>query len=160
MSDNPFRHLPAVNDIVETGLVQELLQRHDHDLVVGVIRAELADCRRRVGRGEVLDGEITPDVLAASVARRLALELRPKMRPVINATGIVLHTNLGRAPVGEEAARAAYEASRGYLNLELDLETGTRSSRQSAIREWVCRLTGAHSPPAVKHNSPPPATPL
>jgi L-seryl-tRNA(Ser) seleniumtransferase len=153
MSDNPFRHLPAVNDIIETTVVQELLLRHDHDLVVGVIRAELADCRRRLGLGEGEGSAITTEALAASVARRLALELRPKLRTVINATGIVLHTNLGRAPVGEEAARAAYEASRGYLNLELDLETGTRSSRQSAIREWVCRLTGSESATAVNNNA-------
>jgi L-seryl-tRNA(Ser) seleniumtransferase len=79
--------------------------------------------------------------------------LRPKLRPVINATGIVLHTNLGRAPAAEEAAQAAYEAARGYLNLELDLETGKRSSRQIAIREWVCRLTGAESATAVNNNA-------
>jgi L-seryl-tRNA(Ser) seleniumtransferase len=153
MSDNPYRHLPSVNDVVETALVQELRQRHDHDVIVGVIRGELADCRRRLAQGESVNGQVTAATLAETVARRLAVELRPKLRGVINATGIVLHTNLGRAPVAEEAARAAYEAARGYLNLELDLETGTRSSRQSAIREWVCRLTGAESATAVNNNA-------
>jgi L-seryl-tRNA(Ser) seleniumtransferase len=66
---------------------------------------------------------------------------------------VILHTNLGRAPIAEEAARAAYEAGRGYLNLELDLSTGKRSSRQLAIREWVCRLTGAESATAVNNNA-------
>src|SRR5438309_8503379 len=61
--------------------------------------------------------------------------------------------NLGRAPIAEEAAQAAFEAARGYLNLELDLETGKRSSRQVAIREWVCRLTGAESATAVNNNA-------
>src|SRR5205807_3357790 len=84
---------------------------------------------------------------------RLGQEFRPKLRPVINATGIVLHTNLGRAPTAEAAAQAAYEGARGYLNLELDLETGKRSSRQVAIREWVCRLTGAESATAVNNNA-------
>jgi L-seryl-tRNA(Ser) seleniumtransferase len=79
--------------------------------------------------------------------------LRPKLQTLINATGIILHTNLGRAPIAEEAAHAAYEAARGYLNLELDLETGKRSSRQLAIREWVCRLTGAESATAVNNNA-------
>src|SRR5262249_15087239 len=94
---------------------------------------------------------------AAAVAERVVAALeqaaRPKLRAVINATGIVLHTNLGRAPVAEAAARAAYEAARGYLNLELDLDTGKRSSRQVAIREWVCRLTGAESATAVNNNA-------
>jgi L-seryl-tRNA(Ser) seleniumtransferase len=91
--------------------------------------------------------------VAVAVAERLGRETLPKLRSVINATGIVLHTNLGRAPVAEEAARAAYEAARGYLNLELDLETGKRSSRQNAVREWVCRLTGAEAATAVNNNA-------
>jgi L-seryl-tRNA(Ser) seleniumtransferase len=72
---------------------------------------------------------------------------------VINATGIVLHTNLGRAPLADSAAAAAQAAAAGYLNLELDLETGKRSSRQSAIRDWVCQLTGAESATAVNNNA-------
>ncbi|MBI1831053.1 MAG: L-seryl-tRNA(Sec) selenium transferase, partial [Planctomycetes bacterium] len=64
-----------------------------------------------------------------------------------------LHTNPGRAPMAEEAAQAAYEAARRYLNLELDLETGKRSSRQNPIREWVCRLTGAESATVVNNNA-------
>jgi L-seryl-tRNA(Ser) seleniumtransferase len=79
--------------------------------------------------------------------------MRPKLRTVINATGIVLHTNLGRSPIAEEAAKAAYEAARGYLNLELDLDSGKRSSRQIAVRDWLCRLTGAESATAVNNNA-------
>ncbi len=89
--------------------------------------------------------------MAVRVARRLERESRPRLRPVVNATGVVLHTNLGRAPMAEAAARAAGDAARGYLNLELDLETGKRSSRQNAVREWVCRLTGAESATAVNN---------
>src|SRR4029077_17964381 len=70
-----------------------------------------------------------------------------------NATGIILHTNLGRAPLAASAARAAAEAGAGYLNLELDLHTGKRSSRQDAVREWICRLTGAESATAVNNNA-------
>jgi L-seryl-tRNA(Ser) seleniumtransferase len=153
MSANPFRDLPAVNDVLELAPVQSLAREHAHDVIVSAIRAELADLRQRVGRGEELDGVGTAESVAVRVAERLGRELRPRLRPVINATGIVLHTNLGRAPVAEEAARAAYEAARGYLNLELDLETGKRSSRQLAIRDWVCRLTGAESATAVNNNA-------
>jgi L-seryl-tRNA(Ser) seleniumtransferase len=79
--------------------------------------------------------------------------VQPKLVEVINATGIVLHTNLGRAPIAPEAAEAARHAGAGYLNLELDLETGKRSSRPLAVREWVCRLTGAESATVVNNNA-------
>src|SRR2546427_2851651 len=133
--------------------VRALVSQHSHELIVAAIRDELSELRRRLGQGELVDGQGSAELVAARVVERLGRELKPKLRPVINATGIVLHTNLGRAPIAEEAAQAAYEAARGYLNLELDLETGNRSSRQLAIREWVCRLTGAESATAVNNNA-------
>jgi len=150
---NPFRSLPSVNAILDLPAVQALQPRHAHELIVGAIRQEIDEARQRLAQGEVLDGQMDADAVAARIEQRLTRELRPKLRRVINATGIVLHTNLGRAPVAEEAAKAAYEAARGYLNLELDLETGQRSSRQDAIREWICRLTGAESATAVNNNA-------
>ena len=151
MAENPLRSLPSVNDVVETAAVRA--GAHDHALVVAAIRDELAECRSRVARGEALDGTVTADAVAERALRRLDRELRPKLRTVINATGIVLHTNLGRAPIALGAAKAAHEVAHAYLNLELDLDTGTRSSRQDAIREWVCRLTGAESATAVNNNA-------
>jgi L-seryl-tRNA(Ser) seleniumtransferase len=153
MSSNQFRNLPAVNDLLQLESVKALTGRHDHDLVVAAARAELADLRQRIGQGETVDGQSTAASVAERVAVRLERELRPKLRAVINATGIVLHTNIGRAPIAPEAADAAREAACGYLNLELDLETGKRSSRPLAIREWVCRLTGAESATAVNNNA-------
>jgi L-seryl-tRNA(Ser) seleniumtransferase len=153
MSTNPFRDLPSVNEVLAAPAAQALAGAHAHEVIVGAVRLEIAELRQRLARGERIDGQAGPDALAARVAERLGRELRPKLRAVINATGIVLHTNLGRAPVAEEAARAAYEAARGYLNLELDLGTGKRSSRQSAVREWLCRLTGAESATAVNNNA-------
>src|SRR5262245_16071710 len=151
MTDNPFRRLPAVNDVLAAAALRELAGRHAHEHVVAAVREELNELRRRLSAGEVA----VPD--AAAVAERAAARLgqafRPKLVGVINATGIVLHTNLGRAPVAEEAAKAAQEAASGYLNLELDLGSGQRSSRQDAIREWVCRLTGAESATAVNNNA-------
>jgi L-seryl-tRNA(Ser) seleniumtransferase len=153
MGDNPFRHLPSVNEILDSSPVQALAQTHAHDVIVAAIRLELAALRQRLSQGNAVDGRAQAEAVAARVAARLRQEFRPKLRGVINATGIVLHTNLGRAPLAEEAAQAAYEAARGYLNLELDLESGKRSSRQSAIREWICRLTGAESATAVHNNA-------
>jgi L-seryl-tRNA(Ser) seleniumtransferase len=153
MTDNPYRNLPSVNDVLAAAAVQALAASHAHDAIVTAIRAELGELRNRLGRGELIDGRASAEVVAGRVAERLGREYRPKLRGVINATGIVLHTNLGRAPIAEEAARAAHDAAHGYLNLELDLDTGKRSSRQVAVREWVCRLTGAESATAVNNNA-------
>ena len=151
MGDNLFRNLPAVNDILAAPALRALAERHAHDRIVAAARDELAELRNEIGEGAVPDGRVDAEAIAARAAERLEREHRPKLRRVINATGVVLHTNLGRAPMAEEAAHAAYEAAHGYLNLELDLETGKRSSRQNAVRDWVCRLTGAESATAVNN---------
>jgi L-seryl-tRNA(Ser) seleniumtransferase len=153
MSQSPYRHLPAVNDLLNASAFAPVLAVNSHDTVVAAIRHELDQMRARITQGEGIDGELQPDGIANRVTERLQRDLQPRLRSVINATGIVLHTNLGRAPMAEEAAKAAYEAARGYLHLELDLETGKRSSRQNPIREWVCRLTGAESATVVNNNA-------
>jgi L-seryl-tRNA(Ser) seleniumtransferase len=152
-SDNPFRNLPAVSDVLKLPGVAALQTRHAHERIVEAIRAELTDVRGRLAQGQDLNGECTAESVAAGAAKRLEHDLQPRLRTVINATGIVLHTNLGRAPMAEEAARAAYEAARAYLNLELELDSGKRSSRQQPIREWVQRLTGAESATVVNNNA-------
>ena len=153
MAANPFRNLPAVNDILNALPMRALTLTHTHDAMVGAIRAELSELRERLVHGELANGQTDAASIAVRAAARLERESRVKLRTVINATGIVLHTNLGRSPIAEEAAKAAHEAAHGYLNLELDLDTGKRSSRQVAIREWVCRLTGAESATAVNNNA-------
>lgn len=150
---NPLRNLPSVSQVLETPLILGLGNDYAHEQVVAAVRQEIGDLRKRMSQGMDVDGEAGVEQIAERVTCRLRSNSRPKLTPVINATGIILHTNLGRAPVAEEAARAAYEAARGYLNLEMDLETGKRSSRQAAIREWVCQLTGAESATAVNNNA-------
>ncbi len=150
---NPYRHLPAVNDVLQLPSLAELVARHGHDGVVAAVRAELAEVRRRLSLGDSPNGECSADAIAQRAASRLERSVQPRLRTVINATGIVLHTNLGRAPMAHEAGKAAYDAACGYLNLELDLETGKRSSRQNPIRDWVTQLTGAESATVVNNNA-------
>ena len=115
-------------------------------------RAELDGLRRAI-----LDGACSAlpglDDLAAATAARARAACRPHLRAVINGTGVVLHTNLGRAPLGEEAARAVYEAARGYSNLEYDVAAGKRGSRFSHVEPLICTLTGAEAALAVNNNA-------
>ena len=149
MPDNPFRRLPSVAKVLDLPAVAAARTRHPHAAVADAVRVELDALRARLTAGESADAD--PDSLAARAVARLDLSLLPQLRPVINATGIVLHTNLGRSPLHESAALAAYQAARGYTNLELSLTTGKRGSRQDPIRDGVKRLTGAEAATAVNN---------
>lgn len=148
---NPFRRLPSVAKLLDLPALAEVRSRHPHDAVAAAARAEVEALRAKLAAGEGVDGLVEPHAMADRIAARLATDAAPKIRPVINATGIVLHTNLGRAPLHEEAARAAYEAARGYLNLEINLETGKRGSRQASVRAGIRSITGAESATAVNN---------
>ena len=151
MPDNPYRNLPAVGEVLAAPTASNLIREHGHEPTVAVIRGILGGLRDRLRSEEILDGELSSGAIADRAADLLAKKNGPRFRPVINATGIVLHTNLGRAPLAAVAADAARAAAAGYLNLELDLVSGQRSSRQDAIREWICGLTGAESATAVNN---------
>jgi L-seryl-tRNA(Ser) seleniumtransferase len=146
---NAFRSLPSVNDVLAVMTCR--VPSYIHSVYVEAIRQELDVLRARLHAGESLDGAVNPEAIAAAVEKRIESNDRLRLRPVINATGIVLHTNLGRAPIPDIAARAAFEAARGYSNLEMDLETGDRSSRTNGIRRTLCQLTGAESATAVNN---------
>jgi L-seryl-tRNA(Ser) seleniumtransferase len=146
---NPYRQLPSVAKLLEHPAVVAARSRHAHADVAAAARAEIDELRTRLAASS--DGPPDLDDLAARVVARLDAGAVPRLRPVINATGVVLHTNLGRSPLHEEAARAAYEAARGYLNLELELDTGKRSSRQNAVRDGIRRITGAEAATAVNN---------
>jgi L-seryl-tRNA(Ser) seleniumtransferase len=151
MPPNPFRQIPPVNSLLEASAVRALEPLHGREVVAGAVRAELDLLRERLKAGETLDGEVSVHAIASRVIARIEASAANTIRTVINATGIVLHTNLGRAPLSEAAARAAYDAGRSYVNLELDLATGKRSSRQNPIREVLCPLLGCESATAVNN---------
>jgi L-seryl-tRNA(Ser) seleniumtransferase len=146
---NPFRALPSVTALLDAPALVAARARHPHAAITAAARAALDALRTRLASGEPL--AIGPDALAAEIAAALDAEAVPRLRPVINATGVVLHTNLGRSPLHEEAARAAYEAARGYLNLELDLATGKRTNRQLTVRAGLKAITGAESATVVNN---------
>lgn len=145
---NPLRALPSVDRLLQHPLLAEA--ELDPALLTALAREELA-----AARAAVRAGAPPPDVgvLAAGVRARAEALSRSSLRPVINATGVIIHTNLGRAPLSA-AARAAMEAvARGYSNLEFDLEEGVRGSRHAHLEELLRRVTGAEAGIAVNNNA-------
>jgi L-seryl-tRNA(Ser) seleniumtransferase len=144
-----LRNLPSMTELLDAPALAAARQRHPHAAVAAAARAALDSLRSQILAGETRPIDL--GALAAAAATALDAQVAPALRPVINATGVVLHTNLGRSPMHETAARAAYEAARGYLNLELDLATGKRSSRQGNVRAGLLQITGAEAATAVNN---------
>jgi L-seryl-tRNA(Ser) seleniumtransferase len=127
-------------------LVREAACDAPHALCVREARATLAERR---ARGE----HATASALAPELRRRVRAALEPSLRPVLNATGVVLHTNLGRAPLADAALARVHAVAEGYSNLELDLATGGRGSRQDHVAALACELTGAEAALCVNNGA-------
>lgn len=147
MADNPLRRLPSVHQVLNDPAVLELISQFGHDSVVDVTRIVLDQWRERIRQGTQAAEFTLIQLLKTALEQRES----PKLCTVINATGVLLHTNLGRAPLAESAVRAVSAAAGGYLNLELDLETGKRAHRQDVVRGWLCRLLGCESATVVNN---------
>lgn len=141
VSDNPYRDLPSVDVLaarIETNL--------PHPLVVDLARLAIAEARSRISNGEAPDAETVATELVRTTERSAGVGL-------VNATGVLLHTNLGRAPWSPRAIESATEAAAGYSNLEIDIATGERSRRGSYVEGLLCRLTGAEAAMVVNNNA-------
>ena len=145
-----LRALPQVQRLLEMPGALALIREFSRPGVTAALRGTLDHVRATLRRGEPVPA---PADLLNEARRRLIEERRPVLRRAINAAGIVLHTNLGRAPLAAEAVEAAAEAARGYSNLEFDLEAGTRGSRTQGIEPLLCALTGAEAALAVNNNA-------
>lgn len=149
-NQDELRKLPSVDRLLQSEAVAALAARWGHDLTVDAAREALD-----AARTEVLGGADCPSAhdLVDDVGRRLAARLRPTLLPAVNATGVIVHTNLGRAPLSAEARAAMDEVAVGYSNLEYDLEAGRRGSRYVHAEEILCRLTGAEAALVVNNNA-------
>jgi L-seryl-tRNA(Ser) seleniumtransferase len=149
-----LRHLPKVDSVLGHPSVQELEGKVPELTLKKAVRDEIEARRAAVLAGELNDKSgISLDVVAESAARRAQLEDRPRLRKVINATGVVIHTNLGRSPLPDSAIRQIELAAQGYSNLEYDIEGGKRGSRDDLVEELLCRLTGAEAATVVNNNA-------
>jgi L-seryl-tRNA(Ser) seleniumtransferase len=147
---NSLRNLPSVDQLLQNTAAQAWVPDYGRALVVEAMRAALESARLGYRKGDPV-----PDADALLEAARQALDgwTAPTLLPVINATGVILHTNLGRAPLSRAALEAVQAAAQGYATLEYDLESGKRGSRLAHAEELVKRLTGAEAAIVVNNNA-------
>ncbi len=142
--------LPAVYEILAHPRLAALAAKIDHALLVAEIQGRLAQHRKALRT----DGGVVPDTdtVAEEVAKSVEDWFEPRLKPVINLSGTLLHTNLGRSPLSE-AAVAAMAAASGTVNLEYDLDAGQRGNRDTLVEELLCRLSGAEAATVVNNNA-------
>src|SRR5512143_1937860 len=140
-----LRRIPSVDEVLASASMQRLLERQPRWADVEAVREVLTAWREHTlagaARPEARQALLEPQAIRASVEELTARKTAPSLRPVINATGVVLHTNLGRAPLAPSALAALAAAARGYSNLEFDLDAGHRGSRQVHVERLLCALT-------------------
>ena len=147
-----LRGLPKVDELLRSPELEALRLEYGDSTLTGSIRKEVDALRQKILAQQltVLPGR---EELLHRVRMRALRDSRPSLRRVINGTGIILHTNLGRACLSEKAAQAAADTARQYSNLEYDISMGRRGSRYVHVEERLCRLTGAESALVVNNNA-------
>jgi L-seryl-tRNA(Ser) seleniumtransferase len=137
-----YRRLPQLGDLLESAAGRAWAESYPRDLVAGCARAAMDTIRAEIAAGRHTEASLDQRLEGweAAVEAELAAALRPSLRRVINATGVILHTNLGRAPLGKAALARMAEVAGGYCNLELDLATGDRGWRDAHVEGLLCRV--------------------
>jgi L-seryl-tRNA(Ser) seleniumtransferase len=147
---NPLSQLPSVDRLLSAAPLAALVDLHGRAVVTAMVRDVLAATRAPVKDGAPLPAEAA---LIEKVGAGVTAKMRPGLRPVFNLTGTVLHTNLGRAPLPEEAVQALVAAARSPCALEYDIASGGRGDRDDIVNELLCELTGAEAATVVNNNA-------
>ena len=150
MTTQLLRNLPSVERVVSSDILAAAVATYGREWLVDLTRDALAQARQ-----DILAGGEPPclDDIAEAVRHAVDELVTPSPRPLINATGVVIHTNLGRAPLSKSAIAAATAVSRGYSDLEIDLESGRRGSRQAHLQSLLRQITGAEAALVVNNNA-------
>ena len=149
-----FRSIPKVDILLEEQEIQDLIDAYGREFVMDVIREEMDALRTFIGKCEEEEkAKAQIGMLTQNIKRHAGKLHEPNMKMVINGTGTVLHTNLGRAPISKEHVERLAGIVSGYSNLEYNLEAGARGERYSHFEKLLCKLTGAEAAMAVNNNA-------
>ncbi len=153
MANKVFKSIPSVNELLESPQLRGLVDKVSHTVVVSEVRTFLDALRSEIKMAADEMNVPAPSDLAERIAKWIISDQQPRLQPVINATGILLHTGLGRAPLAQSALDHVATVAGGYASVEVDLETGGRSQRVKAVESLLTELTGAEAAAVVNNNA-------
>lgn len=145
--------LPSVDRVLRWPAMRPHLERYGASRTTEAVREALENARERISAGAPAEDAASVETLVSAISTRLSQRFAPALRPVFNLTGTIVHTNLGRAPLSEEAIREMAVAAASPTNLEFDLETGRRGDRDAVVEAQIRRLTGAEAATVVNNNA-------
>jgi len=145
-----LRLLPSVYELLHSDSGQQLIERYSRSMTLQAIRTSIAQARLHIREGATCP---SPDELLSTAEQILDEHQRPSLQAIINGTGVIINTNLGRSPLSKEALQAVQRVAGGYSNLEYELETGERGSRHSHVSALLCELTGAEAALVTNNNA-------
>lgn len=148
-----LRLIPSVDKLMADTHLTRLKELYSDEMVKRMVREALEGLRSEVAKGEAAGADFGPEALAFRVEKLLRQRVGRKLVPVINATGVIVHTNLGRSPLSRRVAERIAEAAESYSNLEYNLERGKRGERNAHLRQIMLELTGAEAVLAVNNNA-------
>ncbi len=149
-AQNELRKLPGIDKLISDKQIAELRQEFRHEVIVDVARSYLEELRTKVTNGSPISSY---NDIVDTIAKHIKSLGIVGPKPLLNATGVILHTNLGRAPLSDEALSAMKTASEGYSNLEFDLSSGKRGTRHAHLEQLLCLLSGAEDAMVVNNNA-------
>src|SRR6266567_3139120 len=150
IDQNQLRLLPSIDELLQSSGGAGLIAQYSRGMTLHAIRAALAQARLDIFNGSTCPSS---EQLLAAAEQTLQQVMQPHLRSVINATGVIINTNLGRAPLSQEALQAVQQVSGGYSNLEYDLEQGERGSRHVHVAALLRELTGAEAAIVTNNNA-------
>lgn len=151
-SQELFRSIPKVDEVLQSPQMIEYAEQAPRSVLLNATRSTLEDIRSDIAQAKRTSPVVLSEVLT-EIRSRAEILMQASLRRVINATGIIVHTNLGRSILADEAAAAVQEVASAYSTLEYDLQSGERGSRHSHVEDLLCELTGAEAAFAVNNNA-------
>jgi len=152
-----LRKIPSVDEFLSKKEIIDLLNLYPRPIILEAIRRSLGILRKEIieqsDLSKIDEHMFSFDYILPIIKREISSQVQTRLRPIINATGVVIHTNLGRAPLHPKALKHIVEISKGYSNLEYDLNLGERGDRHSHVEEILCRLSGSEGALIVNNNA-------